>query len=213
MPRTAKPRRHLHLNRESIARAALELVDREGLPALSMRRVAAAMGVRAMNLYPYLPDKEGLVRDVVALLLSEVDLSERPGVGWEDCVLSVGASLREMALRHPHAFPLVALARYDDPALVSYARRVERLFAAAGLPEELLPRLASMLDPYATGYLLIATQVLSRSDDDPGGGLDADDLRARRADGVTGDLQEYEEGTRTIIAGFKIRNGLSDGAS
>lgn len=178
-----------------------------------MRKLAAALHVGATNLYPYVTDKESLLHDVLALLLSEVDLSERPGVGWEECVVSVGASLREMALRHPHAFPLVALAPYDDPALVSYARRVERLFAAAGLPEELLPRLASMLDPYATGYLLVATQVLSRSDDNPGDGFDADDLGARRADGVTGGPQEYEEGTRAIIAGFKIRNGLSDGAS
>ena len=208
MSRNPTPRRHHHLGRESIARAALELIDRDGLARLSMHRLAAELHVRATNLYPYVTDKESLLHDVLELLLAEVDLSERPGVGWEECVLAVGVSLREMALRHPHAFPLVALASYDDPALVSYSRRVERLFVAAGLPEELLPRLATMLDPYSTGYLLVATQVLSNSSDGRKDAFGPDQDRLERAAGLTGELQEYVEGTRAIIAGFKVRNGI-----
>ena len=134
MSRSPTPRRHHHLGRESIARAALELIDRDGLPGLSMHKLAAELRVRATNLYPYVTDKESLLSDVLELLLSEVEVSERPGVGWEECAIAVGASLRAMALRHPHAFPLVALASDDDPAMISYSRRVDRLFVAAGLP-------------------------------------------------------------------------------
>jgi AcrR family transcriptional regulator len=213
MSRNPTPRRHHHLRRESIARAALELIDREGLASLSMHRLAADLHVRATNLYPYVADKEGLLHDVLELLLAEVDLSERPGVGWEDCVIAVGVSLREMALRHPHAFPLVGLASYYDPALVGYSRRVERLFVSAGLAEELLPRLVTMLDPYATGYLLVATQVLAKSSDGCKDAFGPDQDRLERAAGLTGELQEYVEGTLAIIAGFKIRSGIGDSPS
>jgi TetR/AcrR family tetracycline transcriptional repressor len=210
MSRSATPRRHHHLNREAIARAALDLVDLEGVEALSMRKLAAALHVRATNLYPYVADKESILCDVVALLLSEIDLSERPGVGWEELVISVGASLREMAMRHPRAFPLVALARYDEWPLIDYTLRVERLLLSAGLPKELQARLASMLDAYATGYLLLATQVLTRSTLDSEVGFAGQPAGPSRAVGVTNTPQEYEEGTRTIIAGFKQRNGIPD---
>ena len=129
MSSNATPRRHHHLNREGIARAALELIDRDGLAGLSMRKLAATLHVGATNLYPYVPGREELLLEVIALLLSEVDLSERPGLGWEECVVSVGASLRGMAMRHPHAFPLVASARYDEWPLIDYSRRVEHLFS------------------------------------------------------------------------------------
>ena len=209
MSRSPTPRRHHHLKRETIARAALELIDLEGPAAFSMRKLAAALRVRANNLYPYIADKESLLRDIVALLVSEIDVDQQPAAGWEQCVISVGASLGEMALRHPRAFPLFALASNDDPALIHYERRLGHLFVAAGLPEDLLPRLTSMLDAYATGYLLLATQARTDSADDFDPGFDADEAGASLAAGVPDDLHEYEEGTRAIIAGFKIRNGLA----
>jgi len=196
------PRRHHHLSREAIAQAAVDLIDREGLEALSLRRLAATLHVRATNLYTYVPDKESLVQDVVALLLSEVDLRDRPGVAWEECVVSVGMSLRDMALRHPRAFPLVAVARYDEWPMIRHGERVERLFMSAGMPEGLNQQLSSMLDAYATGYLLLATQTLT------GPGADSDGLAgeresAPRATGVTNTAQEYEQGTRLIVAAVK----------
>ena len=202
------PRRHHHLTRESIARTALQLIDQDGLAALSMRRLAAALRVRATNLYPYVADKESLLHDVLDLLLSEVELPEPAGQTWEDCVVSVGVSLRAMALRHPRAFLLVAYAPYDDPAVVDYSRRVERVFAAAGLPERLLPRLASLLDAHAVGYLLLETQVLAESGGEPRDGATPGGASPRRAAGVVGGPEEHEEAMRTIIAGFKMRNRI-----
>jgi AcrR family transcriptional regulator len=201
--RTPKARRHHHLTRENISRSALELIDRDGLDGLSMRRLAAILHVRATNLYPYVADKENLLRSVLELLLSEIELPDPAGLSWEDCVVSVGASLRETALRHPRAFPLLALAPYDDPALIAYAGRVERVFVAAGLPEELLPRLASLLDAHAVGYLLLETQVLAGSES-----VDSSGASLPRAAGVVGGAQEHEEAMKTIIAGFKVRNRI-----
>ena len=59
------------LSRERILSAALSVADRDGLPALSMRRLGAALGVEAMSLYGHVRDKgdllDGLVDHVVGM--------------------------------------------------------------------------------------------------------------------------------------------------
>jgi len=215
MSRTPTPRRHHHLSRESIAQAALELIDSDGLHGLTMRNLAARLGVRATNLYPYVPDKDSLLCEVVALLLSEVDLSERPGVGWEECAVSVGLSVREMAMRHPQAFSLVALTPYDEWPFREHSQRVARLFSSVGLPEHQWRELASALDAYSTGYLLIATQVIANSSSPTEDDIDREPGSTKRAAGVTNTLGEYEEGIRMLITGFAARHmagGESDGS-
>ena len=69
--------------------------------------------------------------------------------------------------------------------------------------------MASLLDAHATGYLLLATQVLTRPATDPVAGFAGGPVRPPRAAGVINTAQEFEEGTRTIIAGFKQRNGIA----
>ena len=51
---------------DEIAAAALGIVDAQGLSALSMRSLAAALGTGPMTVYNYVPDKEGLEELVVA---------------------------------------------------------------------------------------------------------------------------------------------------
>ena len=74
------------LTRRRILDAALALVDSEGLKALSMRRLGAALGVEAMSLYHHFPSKEELLDGLVATVLSEVPLPEATPTGWEDAV-------------------------------------------------------------------------------------------------------------------------------
>jgi AcrR family transcriptional regulator len=69
--------RYGRLSRERVLASALALVDREGLSALSMRRLGAELGVEAMALYRYAPNKDALLDGLVeALYLS---LEERLG--------------------------------------------------------------------------------------------------------------------------------------
>ena len=65
-------RRRTALSRERIAAAAVALIDGEGLDALSMRRLGAALGVEAMSLYRHFPSKAALLEAVVARLLAEL---------------------------------------------------------------------------------------------------------------------------------------------
>src|SRR4051794_35847891 len=65
--------RYGRLNRERVLTAALVLVDREGLSALSMRRLGAELGVEAMALYRYAASKDALLDGLVEALYLELE--------------------------------------------------------------------------------------------------------------------------------------------
>lgn len=69
---TERRRGRRRLSRERVLAAALDVVDREGLSALSMRRVAAELDVEAMALYRYAPSKDALLDGLVEQLYMEL---------------------------------------------------------------------------------------------------------------------------------------------
>jgi hypothetical protein len=87
--RARGPRRHYHLSSESIARAALTIVDREGVEALNLRDLAASLGVGTMTLYRYVSGRDEIVKGIVGLLLAEIDTAVVPGETWDETIRRV----------------------------------------------------------------------------------------------------------------------------
>ncbi|TDC25152.1 TetR/AcrR family transcriptional regulator [Streptomyces sp. 8K308] len=99
-PSTRGPKPGLTLER--IVEAAVKLADRYGIAALSMRNVAAALGVGTMSLYRYVPGKS----ELIDLMLDHVeapspDLEERRGRDWRATLEIVGEGTYQLHLRHP----------------------------------------------------------------------------------------------------------------
>ncbi|MFD0428862.1 TetR/AcrR family transcriptional regulator [Streptomyces zhihengii] len=100
------------LSRERVLAAALEVVDREGLSALSMRRLGAELGVEAMALYRYAPSKDALLDGLVEALYTEIgevlaaDAEQRGGPRAE--LRGTAVATYRVALAHPHVVPLLA---------------------------------------------------------------------------------------------------------
>jgi AcrR family transcriptional regulator len=96
------------LSRERVLDAALALVGDAGPAALTMRRLGAELGVEAMTLYHYVPDKEALLDGIVERLLDEVP----PPVGgegpWQAVLRDYAHALRAVLLRHPGVLPIAA---------------------------------------------------------------------------------------------------------
>jgi len=65
-------------SRAAIAAAAIALADAEGLPGVSMRKIAAALGIGTMSLYTYVPKKEHLFDLMLDAVAGEWQLPERP---------------------------------------------------------------------------------------------------------------------------------------
>jgi AcrR family transcriptional regulator len=100
------------LNRHRVVRAAIHYIDTNGLPDLTMRRLASTLGVEAMSLYKHVSGRDNLLDTVVEALLD--DLYSSPDVqldaadGWQDYLRRVAFGVRGVALEHPQVFPLVA---------------------------------------------------------------------------------------------------------
>jgi AcrR family transcriptional regulator len=86
----------------SIVRAAIDLADAEGLVALSMRRIAGALGVGAMSLYRYVPGKAELVDLMVDEVYAEDLAAAEPLEGdWRERLEAFGRQEWALYLRHP----------------------------------------------------------------------------------------------------------------
>ncbi|MGV9273714.1 TetR/AcrR family transcriptional regulator C-terminal domain-containing protein [Streptomyces griseosporeus] len=85
------------LNRERIVRAAIELADADGLDAVSLRKVATALGVGPMRLYSYIDSKEELLDLMVDAAYAEI----RPaGATWREVLRSLAESTRQTVHAH-----------------------------------------------------------------------------------------------------------------
>jgi AcrR family transcriptional regulator len=215
MSRSGRPRVHTHLTRESIAHAGLEIIDRDGLEALSLRAVADALGVGTMTLYTHTPDRQTLERDIVGLLLDEVDTREVPGEAWDYSLRRVAGSLREMTLRHPHAFPLVAAAPVFESPVLEYAARIRALHSRQNISQETFVAMWSVCDAFITGFMVMLAQAAIRSEEaaselastspDAGEGRE---LAAALSDVLSEDA--FRRDLEVILAGLRA-SGLSDG--
>jgi TetR/AcrR family transcriptional regulator, tetracycline repressor protein len=90
------------LTREGILRAALRVVDEEGMGALSMRRLAAELGVDQMAIYHHLPGKEAVISGMVERVYGELRVPAGSGASWQDLVRENARALRDLARAHPN---------------------------------------------------------------------------------------------------------------
>ena len=102
------------LDRDRILRAAIDFIDENGLAALTMRRLGAALGVEAMALYRYVPGREDLLNGVVDMVVETLwddddgdDIFIDDHNGWQDYLMRLAHGVRRIALGHPSVFPLV----------------------------------------------------------------------------------------------------------
>ncbi|WP_069164367.1 TetR/AcrR family transcriptional regulator [Nocardia altamirensis] len=116
------------LTREQIVRAAVEVLDAEGVGGLNMRRLGTQLGVAATAVYYHVKNKNELVTLAADLVWGEVELPDSAEIGWRTATSELARSVHAMIGRH---FWLLAAmsthliygpnkARYDDHCLAIY---------------------------------------------------------------------------------------------
>jgi AcrR family transcriptional regulator len=105
-PERAAAGRPAQRSRAEITAAAVGIADREGLDAVSMRRVAADLGTGAASLYRYVETREELLDLMTDAMGGEYSLPE-PGADWLAGLVAVGARSRAILRRHPWLAGLV----------------------------------------------------------------------------------------------------------
>lgn len=129
--RAAAPRQPL--TPEGIAQAALSQIDRDGLEALSMRKLGQALGVEAMALYHHYPSKGRVLDAVIDVLAREIRIPPSGSMPPMQRLREALRSYRGIALTHPHAFPLLVGRRFNSAGAFAVYEQLLQIFAEAGL--------------------------------------------------------------------------------
>lgn len=142
------------LTRERMARAALNLIDAEGLAALTMRRLGRELGVEAMSLYAYVASKEDILDDVVELLYVEIKLPGLLNRDWDDVANELFSSLRRLLLAHPKAVPLVVTRTVRSLSALAPIELSLGNFRRAGFDREGAVDAHRILESFTLGYVM-----------------------------------------------------------
>jgi AcrR family transcriptional regulator len=120
------------LTDNQLVAAALAVVDRDGLSALTMRAVARELGVATMGLYRYVADRQALELLVVDHVFRSVDLA-LPDAGWQERVRVLLDRMRVAVARHPAVVPLVLRHRQAAPGSMRMIEAMLSVLTDGGL--------------------------------------------------------------------------------
>ena len=115
------------LDRQVIVHTALQFIDRRGSQGLTMRGLGQELSVEAMSLYRYVSGREDLLEAVIAELLADIrpNMDELLARTWQGYLQSLAHAVRQIAIEHPGAFPLVATRHPAAPWLRPPLRSLE----------------------------------------------------------------------------------------
>ncbi len=198
---------------EKLRMTALAIVDDEGLPALTMRRLAEVLGTGAMTAYNYVDGRNGLEALIVGAVMAEVSLPGKPAKGWEDDVRTIATAPWRTVRRPPNVIPLIINRRTDDPATLAWAEVLLEAIARGGRSGFHLLVAFRVVSGFIVGFAQSEVAgLLKRS---PAGSKDIHDRldaasqgrHARLAEiasvGVPGDPErEFKAGLDIILAGL-----------
>ena len=140
------------LSREAIIEAALAIVDTEGLDALTMRTVAAALRTGAASLYAYVGSKEELIELVVDRVIGEVRLPDQPDPSrWMTQLKEVAREMRRVFASHGD----LARATFGRIPLgenaLNGAERILGLVRSGGISDRVAAMVVDLLSLYVMG--------------------------------------------------------------
>ncbi|MBL6853762.1 MAG: TetR family transcriptional regulator [Alphaproteobacteria bacterium] len=126
--------RRKRLTRDVILEAALEILTAEGVPALTMRRLAQRLGVEAMSLYNHIADKRDVLNGVVTLVISRIEIPD-PALPWPSRLEAAMLGLYKALAAHPQVVMLLASdqATPQDLPVLSRVEAVIDIMRDAGL--------------------------------------------------------------------------------
>jgi AcrR family transcriptional regulator len=148
-----------------VLRAAIDLAVRDGLEALSMRRLADELGAGAMSLYHYVPNKERLLDGMIDIVFGEIELPPED-LEWREAMRRRALSTREVLARHRWAIGEMEGRTDHGPSNLRLHDAVLGCLRRAGFSVEMTVRAYSVLDAYIYGFALQESDMASETPDD-----------------------------------------------
>ncbi|BBZ34644.1 TetR/AcrR family transcriptional regulator [Mycolicibacterium confluentis] len=159
----ALDRKNGQITRSLILRSALEIIDRDGVDALSMRRLSDAVNRDTTVLYRHLPNKAAVLDGVAEIVLSQlaVDTADRD---WSGQLRAVAHRFRALALDHPKVVPLLVTRPLATPlgqrppGTLRPLENILALLTSNGFASKDALRVYRVLFAYLHGHILTELQ-------------------------------------------------------
>ena len=146
------------LTRQLVLEKAVEVADDGGMEALTMRRLAEALGVEAMSLYHHVANKEALLDGVANLIVEEVNdavASCPPATGpgdWKSAMKERILAARDVMLNHKWAPSVIETRTTMLPAVLTYFHGLLEIFRAGKVSYDLAHHAMHALGSRALGF-------------------------------------------------------------
>lgn len=211
------------LDKQTVVRTALRVLDEVGLDGLTLRKIAAELNVQAPALYWHFKNKQALLDEMATTLL--VDAIDTFGVpespGWTEFATTYGSGLRAMLLSHRDGAKMFSGTYLTDDSVYASMERAIRTFTQAGFEARDAVRGLNTIYCFVVGFT-IEEQAVYPTPGARDGQYDPA-ARARRLEGAdlplvreTGDdvLDNFEDrfefGLQVIIRGLQPLLGRAD---
>ncbi|MBF6333868.1 TetR/AcrR family transcriptional regulator [Nocardia transvalensis] len=141
------------LSRDLIVAEAIELLDTEGLDALSMRRLGTKLNAGATSLYTHVANKEELIELAVDKVLGDVPIPDPDPQNWRDTVLIGLHGVRETILRHPWMTVVMSTSALNmlGPNMMRLSESMLEILESAGFDDDTVDLAANALFSHAVG--------------------------------------------------------------
>ncbi|MEL7069574.1 MAG: TetR/AcrR family transcriptional regulator C-terminal domain-containing protein [Cyanobacteria bacterium J06581_3] len=141
------------LSRERVLTQALQLADESGIESLSMRKLAEALGVKAMSLYNHVKNKDDIIDGLVDIVASEIELPEVKA-DWKSSMRKRASSAHDVLLQHPWATMEMVSRVNIGPAMLRYVDATIGCLREAGFSFEMADHAWNAIDAHIYGFTL-----------------------------------------------------------
>jgi AcrR family transcriptional regulator len=150
------------LTRERVLSAAVELADRDGIEAVSMRRLGQLLGIEAMSLYTHIRGKEDLLDGMVEVVVAGIPPAA-PGPDWKATLRAMVLGARVALLAHPWAPRVIETRLAPGPSMLAYMDQAAGILRGGGFSDDLTHHAMHVLGSRVLGF----DQDLFDDDTDP----------------------------------------------
>ena len=175
------------LSRERVLEAAMLLADLDGIEPLTIRKLAAELGVKPMAIYHHVASKDEILDGMVDCVFAEIELPPED-LAWSDAVRVRSISAREALGRHPWATPMMESRTSPGPATLRQHDAMLGCLRRGGLSLEMAAHAYALIDSFVYGFALQEASLPGGGGGGGGGGASASaSASADDGDGGSGD--------------------------
>lgn len=189
--------------REDIVRAAMKIVTAGGYEHMSIRTLAASLGVAPMSLYRHIRDKDDLLDEVVDRLLARTWRPAAAEDDWHAWITEAASRLRDFLASQPAALHVYLRHPVVSPAAIDRMNAMMSVLRRTGIDEQTARSGYGTLHTYTIGFAALEA---ARAGWAPGSG-DADSLARQLAAYTT--TGQFTEGLQYLLEGISSHPGTA----